>query len=34
MHIGGIDAPVKEDREAWLTKRAALTVVTAPKAAS
>jgi hypothetical protein len=34
MYIGSIDAPVKEDREAWLAKRATLTVVAVPKAAS
>jgi hypothetical protein len=31
MNIGSVDAPVKEDRETWLAKRAALTLVTAAK---
>ena len=33
MYIGGIDAPVKEDREAWLAKRNAApwVLVTGPK---
>jgi hypothetical protein len=35
MHIGDIDAPMKEDRETWLKRRsaAALTLVTGSKAA-